>query len=106
MRKIVCTIGGSEWTLVAHRNVPITKRKLRPPEAFVGRATKIPNRWPWRLMRAGESVLIPWGHVTVADMINSVNGYCQNAQGATFCLRSTPIGLRVWCKKQSERNTK
>lgn len=109
MRRLRCTIGGKDWTLQAVKGVPVVPRSRhakRPPEAYRGKKSVTPNRWPWRKMQADESILIHWGYVTVIDMINSLNGYCKNANGASFCYRSTPIGLRVWCITQAKRNTK
>jgi len=109
MRRLRCHIGGKDWTLQAVTGVPIvpqSRHVKRPPEAARGGRAKTRNRWPWRLMQPDESLQIAWGYVTVTDIINSINGYCKNAKGASFCYRSTPVGLRVWCITQAERNAK
>ncbi len=103
-RKIKCQLALCDLTLVAKKGVPMPPRMARPPHAKEGQASSFThNEWPWKLMRADESVLIPWGYIPVNRIINSINGYCKNASGAMFSFRSTAFGLRVWCIKQVER---
>lgn len=88
---------------------PIKLRPVRfrdvPPDCSVYRvigANQIKigkSKWPWRFMKKGQSVLIPYCLATPSQINNAVRGYSRG-NGSVFEYRRTEKGVKIFCVKQ------
>lgn len=57
------------------------------------------STWPWRHMKKGQYVLIPYCLATPSQINNAVRAYSRG-NGSVFEYRRTEKGVKIFCVKQ------
>lgn len=58
-----------------------------------------PCDWPFKKMRDGRYITIPWGLATPRQVKTALRSYCR-ASGAVFDYQRTQKGIKIFCVKQ------
>lgn len=58
-----------------------------------------PCDWPFKKMRDGRYITIPWGIATPRQTKTALRSYCR-ARDAVFDYRRTQKGIKIFCVKQ------
>lgn len=104
-RMIECRINGHNLRLKTQSKPMPETRGNWNDESHRQVKTHRDNIWPWRFMRAGECIIVPYKFANYGQMQNSINGYTRHANGVKFRYRSEASGLAVWCVDRKGENS-
>lgn len=98
MSFIECRINGNNLKLKVTRRKFVEGRGKWTDESHRAVKTHCDNIWPWRFMKPGQCVTVPYEYANYKQMQNSINGFTRHAKSVKFSYRSEADGLAVWCK--------